>query len=90
VNPLLGGDHHADMHGLIDWIEPLLEDGLNQYLSTKKALTSTPCPKQLLSVVEELSNLCIRREAIQNLVLLEVCCHRTCISRVSSANLLSG
>jgi hypothetical protein len=78
------------MHGLINWIEHLLEDGLDHYLSTKKALTSTPRPKQLLSVVEELSNLCIRPWTIQNLFLLEVCCHITCVGWVSSANLLSG
>jgi hypothetical protein len=60
------------MHRLIDWIEPLLEDGLNQYLLTKKGLSSTPHPKQLIRVVEELSNLCIRPWTIQNLVLLEV------------------
>jgi hypothetical protein len=60
------------MYCLVDWIEPFLEAGLSQYLSSRKSIPLTKASERHLELVEELSNLCIPIPASQYLFLLEV------------------
>ncbi|KAF7509054.1 hypothetical protein GJ744_008449 [Endocarpon pusillum] len=60
------------MHRLTEWVEPLLAEGLGQYISSKNATSLTQDSKQHCSIVEELSNLCIRPLTDQYLVLVDL------------------